>query len=308
MKQDRLVLIDGHSLLFRAFYAMPPLTTKTGELVNAVYGFTSILLGVIEELTPTYIAVTFDSEGPTFRKTAFEAYKAQRKATPEELIGQIGRSQEMVRALNIPLFELQGFEADDLIGTLATQASNSKDCDVEVIIVTGDQDIFQLVKDGKVHVYMPGRGSRESIIYNEEKVKDRMGVTVSQIPDYKGLAGDSSDNIPGVRGIGPKTAIMLLNRFGTVESMYEQLKKGNTDGIGKAVLNKLLDQEENALKSKKLATIVTEVPLQLDLPACKVAAYDKVKTMDLLNDLGFKSLMSRLPQDEFEQDIEATLF
>ena len=209
---SKLVLIDGHAVLFRAFHAYPPLTTSRGELVNAVYGFASILLNVIGELKPEYIVVTFDRDKPTFRHTEYVTYKAQREPMPTELKDQQERVEEVVKVLNIPIFAVEGYEADDVIGTLARQA-NELD---QVVIVTGDKDALQLVDHERVVVHMPGRGRIPAKVYDEKLVEKEYGLTPEQIPDYKGLSGDASDNIAGVKGIGPKTAIQLLQAFGTV--------------------------------------------------------------------------------------------
>ena len=306
-EKQRLVLIDGHAALFRAFYAIPVLTTPTGELVNAVYGFALTLLNSISELEPTHILVAFDASAPTFRHTDFAAYKAQRKETPAELKDQLGRVKGVVEALNMPIFEVSGFEADDVIGTLAVQAAKLKG--VEAVIVTGDHDALQLVRDEKVLVFMPGRSKKPSVMFDEEEVKKKMGVTPVRVVDLKGLAGDSSDNIPGIKGVGPKTALDLIRKFGSVEGIYKAIADKSAEGqISNTVLKKLAEGQEIALKSKMLATIVTEVPIKLDLDACRVSGYDKAKALALFEELGFKSLMGRLPQDEFEQGVQEALF
>ena len=307
MKKRTLVLIDGHALLFRAYYGIPYLTSPDGRMVNAVYGFTSTILSVIAELSPTHIAVSFDMEGPTFRKEEFEAYKANRSVPPDDLIPQFELAHEMTRALNVPIFEKKGFEADDVIGTLAEQAKKKKY--VKTMIVTGDRDSFQLIEDEKVLVYVPGRRSKPSKVYGEEEVVDSMGIRADQMVDLKGLAGDASDNIPGIKGIGPKTAVSLITKFGSIEEIYEAFDRGDVDGeIGKAMLVKLKDGREMALKSKKLATIVRDVPVKLKLSDCRVHGYDKEKTFELLDELGFKSLVTRLPKDEFEMSVQEALF
>lgn len=305
--KNRLVLIDGHAAVYRAYYAFPPLTTSKGELVNAVYGFAVTLLNAIDELEPTHIAVAFDVSAPTFRHTDFAAYKAQRKETPAELKDQLGRVKEVVQALNMPIFELAGYEGDDVIGTLALQASELSDTDA--VIVTGDHDALQLVRDDKVFVYMPGRSKKPSVMFNEEEVKKKMGVTPLQVIDLKGLAGDTSDNIPGVKGIGPKTASDLIAKFGSIEGIYAAIADKSAEGkISNGVLKKLADDYEMAIKSKMLATIVTDVPIKLDLDACKVSGYDKQKALDLFEELGFESIKRRLPQDDFEKGIQEALF
>ena len=223
-KRKRLVLIDGHSILFRAFHAYPPLTTYSGELVNAVYGFTSILLSLIRELEPSYIAVAFDRPEPTFRHKQYKGYKASRPKPPEELIKQQERVREIVEILNIPIFEKAGFEGDDLIGTLAKQAEKKKG-DLEAVVVTSDRDLLQLVDNDKVKVYIPARGKQRAVLWNADKVMEKHGLTPEQLIDFKALAGDAFDEIPGVRGIGLKTATKLLQQFGGLESIYKNLSK-----------------------------------------------------------------------------------
>jgi DNA polymerase I len=299
--KKRLVLIDGHAVVFRAFYAFPTsLVARDGELANAVFGFSSILLSVIKELKPTHIAVAFDLDKPTFRHKEFVEYKAQRPKTDEDLKNQLGRVKEVVKILNIPIFEMEGFEADDVIGTLCKQVVDKK---TQAVVVTGDQDAMQLV-NGNVKVFVPGRGQKPAMMYGEKEVRGKYGFKPIQMIDYKALSGDSSDNIPGIRGIGPKTALDLITRFGSVEGVYKALDKGQTEGITKAVLTKLVDGKEDAIKSKMLATIVLDVPIKLKLKKCEVHDYDKNKAMEFFMDLGFKSIANRLPGDVWEEDVE----
>ncbi len=309
-KKELLVLIDGHALVYRAYHAFPPLTTSDGELVNAVYGFSRILLKVIKDIQPKYIAVTFDMGKPTFRHTAFAGYKAQRKETPTDLISQLGRVREVVKTLNIPTFGIEGFEADDVIGTIAKQICEK----VKVIIVTGDKDAFQLVNDNKVTVYTPSRQNEDAKEYTERDVEEKMGIPPSLIVDYKALSGDPSDNIPGVQGVGPKTSVSLLQAFGSLRGIYEALKHSDTLTSEQKILLKeklvqrLADGHESAIMSQKLATIDTDVPLNFKLDDCSVSGYDKAKITALFTKLGFKSLINSLPSDEFEQEVQEMLF
>lgn len=308
-KKRRLVLIDGHSVLYRAFHAYPMLTTSKGELVNAVYGFTSILLNVISELEPTHLAVTFDRDKPTFRHTEFVGYKAQREEMPTELADQQGRVEEVVATLNVPMFAVEGFEADDVIGTVVAQAKKKKDVD-EVVVVTGDMDALQLVEsDGKVkiRVYVPGRGKRPATMYDESEVEKKYdGLEPEQVIDLKGLAGDASDNIPGVKGIGAKTASKLLKEFRTVEGVYKNIDKVR-ERHSERIADLLVNAHEDATLSKKLATIVRDAPIELDLKKCVIHDYDKGKAMKLFYELEFKSLIKKLPNDDFEQMVQETL-
>lgn len=306
-----LILIDGHALVFRAYYAFPPLTTADGELVNAVYGFNRILLKVIRDLKPDYITVAFDMEKPTFRHTAFVGYKAQRKETPSELISQLPRVKDTVTALNIPIFGIEGYEADDVIGTIAKKIASK---DVKVIIVTGDKDAFQLIEDGNITVYMPPHAREDAREYDEKGVEEKMGIPPTLIVDYKALSGDPSDNIPGVNGIGPKTAVTLLKAFGSLNGIYaslehpEKLTDEQKKALTKKTVEKLQNGYEDAHMSHHLATIDCAVPLEFNLEDCRVSGYDKEKVVTLYEKLRFKSLVNLLPEDEYEQDVQEALF
>jgi DNA polymerase-1 len=296
---NRLVLIDGHALVFRAYFAFPAsLTDKAGNQINAVYGFSSMLLSIIKELHPEYLAVAFDLEKPTFRHQEFAGYKAQRPEADVELTNQIDGVKAVVKSLNIPIFAVEGFEADDVIGTLAKQAK-----DLETVIVTGDKDALQLVDDAKVLVYVPGRGKIPAKLYDEKAVEEKMGVEPEQVPDLKGLAGDSSDNIKGVNGVGPKTAVQLIKKFGSVENIYQHLAE-----LPEKLRQKMADGFEAACQSKHLVTIVTDVPLTLDLPACRVSDYNQKQAVALFEELGFKSLIKKLPKEAHESCFSPRLF
>lgn len=284
----KLVLIDGNAIIHRAYHALPPLTTKKGELVNAVYGFTSVLLKVISELKPDYILATFDLAGPTFRHEEYKEYKATRVKAPDELYAQIDRVKEVVRAFNIPIFEQAGFEADDVIGTMASQAEKSHE-NVENIIVTGDLDTLQLIDD-KTKVYALRRGMSDTTIYDDAAVQERYGLRPDQMIDYKGLRGDPSDNIPGVKGIGEKTAIELLKKYGTIEDVYKNLSE-----IKGALREKLERDKAQAILSKRLATIQKNVPVELNLSAAVTREFDRQKIVNLFQELNFFSLIKRLP-------------
>ncbi|OIP78592.1 MAG: hypothetical protein AUK17_01970 [Parcubacteria group bacterium CG2_30_44_18] len=288
----KLVLIDGNALVHRAYHALPKLTTKKGELVNAVYGFISILLKVLNDLKPDYVAATFDLAGPTFRHEEFKDYKATRVRAPQELYDQLSRVKQVLTALNVPIYEQQGFEADDVIGTLARQASEEKKEDVETIIVTGDLDTLQLVNE-KVKVYTLKKGINDTILYDEKAVRGRYGLSPEQMPDFKGLKGDPSDNIPGVPGVGDKTAADLLKEYDTIENLYE-----NVGLLPQKIGDKLEEYKEQAAFSKYLATIKTDVPVKLDLPKCELHDYNFENVKRLLEELEFFSLLKRLPSNE----------
>ncbi len=284
-------MIDGHAMVFRAYYAFPAsLTDKQGKQINAVYGFSSMLLTVIKELHPEYLAVAFDMDKPTFRHQEFVGYKAQRPEVDQELKDQLEQVRDVVRQLNIPIFQMEGFEGDDVIGTLARQGL--KENDLETVIVTGDKDALQLVEDEKILVYVPGRGKIPSKIYDEATVEAKMGVEPEQITDLKALMGDSSDNIKGVAGIGPKTAAEMVKKYGSVEEIYKNLGK-----LSPAIAKKMTDGYEEAIRSKHLVTIVTDVPITLHLEACRVSDYDQKGMVKLFEGLGFNSLIKKLPTE-----------
>ncbi len=285
-----LVLIDANALVHRSFHALPPLKTKKGELVNAVYGFTSILLRILKELEPDYIITAFDLAKPTFRHLEYEEYKATRPKTPDELIHQFPIVKKVVKAFNIPIFEKEGFEADDVIGTITKKTGK----DIENIIVTGDLDTLQLVNE-HTRVYTLKKGITNTVIYDPQKVKQRYGLDPKQLLDFKGLKGDPSDNIPGVPGVGEKTAIDLLKKFKTMNNLYTQLEKEKVKHLSEGLRKKLLENKEQAIFSKKLATIRYDVPLKFDLKKCRTEDYDTKKVIQLFQKLNFKTLINRLP-------------
>ncbi|MBI2405308.1 hypothetical protein HYV22_04010 [Candidatus Gottesmanbacteria bacterium] len=287
---NRLVLIDGNAILHRAFHALPPLTAPDGSMVNAVYGFTSMLFKLFSDLKPTHIAVAFDRPKPTFRKQLFAGYQAKRPKMDEELSTQITKVHDVIGAFGIPIYEVDGYEADDVIGSLAKQSP------IQVIIVTGDRDLLQLVEGDHILTYMPVKGLSEAKIYGEKEAKERLGVAPKQIPDYKALAGDASDNYPGVSGIGPKTANQLLETFGSVENLYQAIQKKDVrlKEFSPAVIEKLAHGAEDAVLSKDLAMIRTDVPIHLTIEESKVRSLDRPQARKALENLHFFSLIKRL--------------
>jgi len=283
----RLVLIDGHAILHRAYHALPPLTNRSGELVNAVYGFCTILLKVIEDLKPEYLAVAFDTPKPTFRHQEYVGYQAQRPKMDTELASQIEGVHLVLKAFGVPIFEKPGYEADDLIGTLAEKSKKKKN--LEVVIVSGDRDLFQLV-DKRVKIYVPIHGLSEAQMFGEKEVAEKMGVKPCQIVDYKGLVGDASDNYPGVPGIGPKTAVALLKKYQTLAGVYRSADKIQSQ----AVKEKLKNNRESAFLSLKLARVITNVPIKFDWEKMPLANYKNPKAIEVLQTFGFKSLVNRL--------------
>ena len=282
----KLIILDGNALIYRAFYALPPLKNKQGKLTNAVYGFTSILFRFIQELNPDYLIATFDLQGPTFRNLEYKEYKAKRVKAPQDLYDQIPMVKQVVRSLNIPIYEKQGFEADDVIGTIVQK---TKDEQIKKIIITGDLDTLQLV-DQKTEVYTPKKGVKDMFVYDEKAVKERFDLKPKQIIDLKGLQGDSSDNIPGVPSIGKKIALDLLKQFNNLENLYKNLEASD---LNPKLKSRLLEYKDLAFLSYKLATIKKDVPIDFDLKKCEWGGYNEKQVIKLLEEFGFKSLINR---------------
>lgn len=296
-KQDRYMLIDGNAWIHRGYHAIPILNTKKGEQVNAVYGFTSILLKSIKDLKPKAIAATFDLKGPTFRHEKFKEYKATRVKTDQALYDQIPRVKEVVRSLNIPIFEKQGFEADDLLGTLAKHL-HQKHPDAEIIIATGDMDTLQLVNH-QIKVYTLRKGITDTAVYDAKAVRERFGLSPDQMVDYRAIKGDPSDNIPGVKGIGEKGAIELIKEFKSLDNLYKAIHTGKTgDKIRPRVLELLKAQEEGARMSYEISTIDCNVPVKIEVPHYELDAPHLQQTVKLFQELEFRSLLNKLPKPE----------
>jgi len=283
----KLVLIDGNALIHRAYHALPPFKTKQGMLVNAVYGFTSILFSVIQDLKPDYLITTFDLDGPTFRNLEYKDYKAKRVRPPQELYDQIPLVKDMVKALDIPIYQKKGFEADDLIGTIVEK---TKKQEIRNLIITGDLDILQLI-DKKTQVHTLKKGIKDIAIYDTKAVKERYGLTPDQIIDFKGLKGDPSDNIPGVPGVGEKTAIELIKKFKSLKNLYQKI---NNSDLKESLKARLLEYKDEAFFSQYLVTIKKDIPIDFKLTQAKWANLNKTKANKLLKKLGFKSLIKRL--------------
>lgn len=292
------MIIDGNALVHRSYHALPPLTTKNGEVVNAVYGFTAFLLKAVKDFKPDFVALTFDLKEKTFRHHKFADYKGTRVKAPDELYAQIPRVKEVGQVLGMPIFEKAGFEADDLIGTLVKKTDNS----LEKIIVTGDMDTLQLINK-QTKVYTMKRGLTDAVVYDAQAVKERYGITPEQMIGYKALCGDPSDNIPGVKGIGEKTASELLREFGTLEKLYAYVKGTKSQKrktkIKERILTLLAEHEQEALMSKYLATIKCDVKIDFNLDELVFGNFNLEKATQLFSELEFKSLLPRL------QDIKA---
>ena len=285
----KLILIDGNSLVHRAFHAIPPLTTGTGQHTNAVYGFTTMFLRLLEDERPDYLAVAFDKGKVTFRHGEFEDYKANRTETPDELRSQFPLVKELLEAYRVPIFEQEGYEADDLLGTLARKAEAEG---FSVLIVSGDRDVLQLVSP-RVTVLFTRRGISELEVMDAGAVEEYLGVPPEQVADYKGLVGDQSDNIPGVPGIGPKTATKLLKEFENLEEILSDL-----EGVRqKGVRSKLEEYCEQARLSKRLATIVCDIPLDVDWEELQRKEPDWDAVTSLFRELEFRSLLQRVAPD-----------
>jgi len=294
----KLVLIDSNALVHRAFHALPPLSSPTGQPTNAVYGFTALLLKMIGDLKPDYIVATFDLAGPTFRHEEYEQYKAQRVKAPDELYEQIPAVKRILTAMGIPILTKEGFEADDVIGTISAQTQDLPD--LQTVIVTGDLDTLQLVRGRTVVVFTLRKGMSDTVMYDEDGVRERYGIAPSQVADLKGLKGDPSDNIPGVKGIGEKTAIALVQKFGDIETLFTELEKpefivSKKEGVSENLRAKLVDQKDMALFSKKLATIVRDVPVAFDIEAADWHRHLDLPALELLcKEFGFHTLIKRI--------------
>jgi DNA polymerase I len=284
--QPLVLLVDGYAVIHRAYHAIPPLSTAKGEPTNALFGFALMLLRALTDLKPDYVAVALDRPGPTFRHLEYEAYKAQRPPAPDDLRQQFNRLRDLVRVLGVRSYELEGFEADDLIGTLARSAESRG---WRVIIATGDADALQLVTES-TSVLTPVRGFSETVTYGPEGVRERYGIDPVQLPDYKALNGDPSDNIKGVPGIGQKTASKLLAQYGTVERLLEAVSE-----LPERTRIALSTHAEEARQGKRLATIVTDSPVEIDWEECHAGRYDRDEAVALFRELDFRSLLARLP-------------
>lgn len=289
---NRLVLIDGNAALHRAYHSIPPMRDPKDRPVNAVYGFTAMLIKIIADLKPTHIAVAFDRAAPTFRKLMYAEYQSKRPKMDDDLSSQIAIVHELLHAFAIPTYEHDGFEADDVIGTIAQKHKEVG----QIVIVTGDRDILQLVRDEQVLVYMPTKGLSEGRVYGEADVREKLGVAPKEIPDYKAFAGDSSDNYPGVPGIGPKSAISFIADFGSVENLYEHFEEASKK-YSEGVMKKLHDGKDSAFLSKDLATIRTNAPIEFKEKDCRYVSFDTPNVHAMLAALSFPSLMKRIEKE-----------
>lgn len=289
--KDILLLIDANSLIHRAFHALPPFTTPDGKPSGALYGLSSILIKVFKERPFEFGVAAFDHPAPTVREGLYKEYKATRPPVADTLISQIKESHGLLRSFGIKTLEHPGWEADDIVATLAHRFAGKEN--LQIIILSGDLDMLQITEGDQVVVEVPKKGISNTVIYSEEAVRERFGILPANLTDFKGLTGDTSDNIPGVPGIGPKTASDLISRYGTLENLYQDLSE---IGIGnKKLQQKLLEYKDQALLSKKLATLKKDLPLDINLENLQVASpLSSPRLVAYLRDLGFESLVKRI--------------
>ncbi len=303
-QNKKVVLLDAYAILHRAYHALPDFSSSKGEPTGALYGVSSMLLKIVNDFKPDYIVACYDLPKKTYRHEIYKDYKAGRKKPDEELISQIERSRDIFKVFNIPIYEKEGFEADDILGTIAEQL---KEKDIDIIIASGDMDTLQLVDNKKVQVYTLKTGINNVILYDEKAVVDRFGFGPKILTDYKGLRGDSSDNIKGIKGIGDKIATTLIHNFGTIEDIYKKLEKDEdvflNKGVKPRIINLLKENKEEAFFSKELATIQLNVPIKFILPK-KIwkEEIDEEKIISLFQDLGFRTLLQRTRTLFFNQN------
>lgn len=328
MIKNRLVLIDAYALIFRAYYSIPAhFSDSLGRPTNAVYGFVLALLNAINELQPEYLAVGIDV-GKSNHHKEYKDYKAHRPPAPDDLKAQVPLVYEVAKAMNIPMIGVEGYEGEDIIATIVAKIRNPNDeCKIESIIVTGDMDTLQLI-DEATKVYINGRSGQQSTLYDAQKVKERYGLTPTQFVDYKALRGDPSDNIPGVPGIGEKTATMLIQKFNSLDELYTQISKSEflmsnqipnpnakkqkelaeNKKISEKVTRLLIENKQTAFLSQKLATIQKNAPIEFKLRDARIHDYDQKKVVELFQKLGFKSLIPRLHTEIKPENPQQSLF
>ncbi len=298
-KNKKLILLDAHAILHRAYHALPDFTSSRGEPTGALYGLSTMLLKIIKDLKPDYIVAAYDLPKPTYRHEIYEDYKSGRAKTDDSLIEQIIRSRSVFEAFSVPIYDKEGFEADDILGTIVEQTKNKNE--IDVVIASGDMDTLQLVDNKKVQVYTLKKGIKETIVYDEDAVKERFNFGPELLPDYKGLRGDPSDNIKGIKGIGEKTATTLISTFGTIENMYKELRKNEDKfkevGITPRMIGLLKEGEEEALFSKSLATIRRDAPIKFTLPKKEwTNEVDPERILELFDELTFRTLGERIKE------------
>src|ERR671923_3021961 len=296
---ERLMLLDGYGLVYRGYFALPPLTTSKGDLVNGVFGFCSIVLRGFADLKPDYVAVSFDLPGPTFRHEQYADYKATRVKMPDDLRDQFPKVGEVVKALRIPVYEMPGYEADDVIGTITRQLDGRGD--LETTIVTVDLDMLQLVTP-RVRLMTTRSGVENTVIYDVARIDERFGLRPDQMIDYKALKGDPTDNIPGVPGVGEKTAAKLIREFGGLDALYTRIDEVTPEKLRE----KLREHREQVLMGRELSRIVCDLPVEIDLEAARLGDYDRDTVVRLFREYEFRTLIERLPPMAGETSEERT--
>ncbi len=293
----RLMLLDSNGLIYRGYHALPPLTTSKGELVNAVFGFCSILLRGIQDVRPEYVAACFDLPGPTFRHEQFADYKATRAPMPDDLRSQFPKVRQVVAALRIPVYEMAGYEADDVIGTITRDLDTRG---IETTVVTGDLDMLQIVTD-HTRLMTTRQGVDSTVYYDPARIWERFELRPDQMIDYKALKGDPTDNIPGIPGVGEKTAARLVGQFGSIEGLYARLDEVAPDRLRE----KLVEAREQVYASRELSRIVRDLPIVLDLEAARLSDYDRAEVVRLFREFEFRTLIDRLPPLTGESSVDA---
>src|SRR5215213_8380034 len=285
----RLMLIDSNSLIYRAYFALiqTPLTTSKGQLVNAVFGFWSIVLRGFQDVKPDYVICSFDLAGPTFRHEQYADYKSTRRPMPDDLKDQFPIVRQIIEAFGVPIYQLQGFEADDVIATLVRQAEARG---IETTIVSGDLDLLQLVSDETTLMTTRG-GVQQTTFYDPARIQERYGLSAAQMIDFKALKGDATDNIPGIPGVGEKTAATVLQKFGTLDELYARLDEVQPDKLRV----KLDEHRADELRWRELVTVRSDVPVELELEPAKLGDYDRNEVLRLFREYEFRSLVERLP-------------
>ena len=304
-EKKQILIIDSNALIYRSYYGLPKLKNEREEIINAIYGFCLILFKVLKELNPDFIVATFDLPGPTFRHEEYKEYKANRIKAPEELYQQIPKIKQLLEIFEIPIFEKKGFEADDIIGTISELIIKKEKQEIENVILSGDTDVFQLINP-RTKIYFLRNGNKDkNFLYDKDIIKEKFeGLLPKQLIDLKALKGDASDNIPGVSGIGQKTAFKLIKEFGDLENIYL-----NLDKIDEPVQKRLKQDKDKALFSRRLVRIKKDVSINFELEKCRWKEYNKEKIISSLEKLGLIRLINKLPKlDEKKNGEQAKLF
>jgi DNA polymerase-1 len=302
---DKFLILDANSILHRAFHALPPLATKKGEKTNAIYGFLLVFFKLMRELEPKYVCACFDFPAKTFRHQKFKDYKIFRPPTPEDLKSQIKKTKEILEAFNVPFFEKEGYEADDLVATIVEKSPG-----ISKIIVSGDRDLFQVVNE-ETKIYFLQKGIKNPLLVDKEKIKERFSFSYpEQIVDFKALVGDPSDNIPGIKGIGEKTAISLISQFKNLDNLYKEIERieQKPSNIKPKIIKELLTSKEKVLFNRELARLKKDVEIDFDLKKCLFGDYDRDKVVKILKELEFKSLIKRITENKTDRLNQEKLF